>query len=196
MRATVPKGHRHVATGGAKRNPWVRLLPTCSRPEGPADGFRDRPNSRKPPGAMATREGTPEPRPGSAWPCLSAGYYGIGHRSPTLAAQGRGTHSPDCSSGFHARDKPWRYIPGNCEGRSTTWSAELVAQASCLQCVAPYSGRSRASTVPYEIFARCAPLRQVSCLDRALRDLRAMRAVAAGLVPRPCPTLLIDRVAQ
>ena len=48
MRATVPKGRRRVATGGAKRNPWVRSLPTWSRPEGPADGFRDRPNSHRP----------------------------------------------------------------------------------------------------------------------------------------------------
>ncbi len=54
--------------------------------------------------------------------------------------------------------------------------------------VARRCGRSRASTVPYRVLARRAPLRQVSYLDRALQGLRVARAVVAGLVPRPCPT--------
>ena len=38
---------------------------------------------------------------------------------------------------------------------------------------ARHCGRSRSSTVPYEVLARRAALRQVSCLDRALRGPRA-----------------------
>ncbi len=51
-----------------------------------------------------------------------------------------------------------------------------------------HRGRSRSSTVPYEVLARRAALRQVSYLDRALRGPRATCGIAAGLVPRPCPT--------
>ena len=58
-------------------------------------------------------------------------------------------------------------------------------------------GNPRGSPLPQSVFARHAPLRQVSYLDRALRNQQTSMAtqawtVAAGLVPRPCPTKLAN----
>ncbi len=190
--------------GGDNRVAWVNLL---TRGAWRAAGITGKAGTVHDPNARSSDDRYFAAQIGDACPCHPGRQVSCLDPCPTRSARdarhrGRSRSSTvpyrGCQPGGMGQlVDPWSLASRRHHGQAGTVHDPNARSSDDRYCrcanrrrlpMATQDGRSRASTVPYEVLSATRAIAAGLVPRPALRGPRATRAIVAGLVPRPCPT--------